>query len=145
MALPLPLPVPALTAALADNRFDALILIAEQLQQVTEPQLANFIQQAAAYDHRIGKETLLLLSDLAPGHKLILAPTGLLQRDVDDVRSFADVAKQAIVLAKNAGAVAPLVWVLPAVGASLCAGAGCGVSGDGTSLMATIRRARGLG
>jgi leucyl aminopeptidase len=116
MALPLPLPVPALDAALADNRFDALILIAEQLQQVTEPQLANFIQQAAVYDQRIGKETLLLLSDVAPGHKLILAPTGLLKRDVDDVRSFADVAKQAIVLAKNAGAVAPLVWVLPANG-----------------------------
>lgn len=118
MALPLPLPVPTLNAALADERFDALILIAEQLQDVTEPKLAHFIKQAAVYDLRIGKEPLLLLTELAPGHKLVLAVTGPLQRDVDDVRSFADVAKQAIVQAKNAGAIAPLVWVLPAPGAA---------------------------
>jgi leucyl aminopeptidase len=116
MALPLPLPVASLLDALQDSRFDALILIAEHFANVPAPALTVQIQQAAAYDLRVGKETTLLLAEQVPGRKLIVAPTGSLLRDVDDVRSFADVAKQAVLLAKNAGALSPLVWVQPAAG-----------------------------
>lgn len=118
MALPLPLSVPTLADALQDSRFDALILIAEDFAYLPQPHLLNQIQQAAIYDLRIGKETVLLLLEQVPGRKLILAPTGKLDRDVDDVRTFADVAKQAILQAKNAGSVSPLVWVQPAAGAA---------------------------
>lgn len=116
MALPVPLSIPSFVAALHDARFDALILIAEHFDNLPLAALSTKIQQAAVYDRRVGQETTLLLLDEVPGHKLIVAPTGSLVRDVDDVRSFADVAKQAITIAKNAGAVSPLVWVQPAAG-----------------------------
>ena len=51
------------------------------------------ISVAAAVDNRIGKETVLVVSARAPGQRLVLSPTGPLDRDYDDVRSFYDAAK----------------------------------------------------
>ena len=111
MALPLCVPVQELSSARTEFSFDALILVFADLTQIPDPDLQQHIKQIAAFDQRIGKETVLLHTALAPGQRLILAPVGILHRDFDDVRSFADAAKQAIVLAKSAGAVQPLVWV----------------------------------
>jgi len=111
MALPLCIPVQDLAAARTEQSFDALILIVADLAQIPDVGLQQHIQQIATFDQRIGKETVLLHTALAPGHRLILAPAGSLHRDYDDVRSFADAAKLAIHLAKSAGAVQPLVMV----------------------------------
>lgn len=111
MALPLCVAVSDLSSALTSPEFDALILICIQVTQIPDQKLQQQVNQIAALDHRIGKEAVLLHTALVPGHRCIVAPVGRLGRDYDDVRSFADAAKQAIVLAKNAGAVRPLVWV----------------------------------
>ncbi|WP_333796204.1 M17 family metallopeptidase [Rheinheimera sp.] len=115
MALPIPYAVTAVAAALSAADADAFIIVATDAAAVPDTALSQFIQQAALIDQRVGKETLLLHCALVPGQKLIIAPTGPLNRDFDDVRCFADVAKQAAQLAKSAGARQPVVWVqLPA-------------------------------
>ncbi|WP_306521100.1 leucyl aminopeptidase family protein [Rheinheimera sp.] len=111
MALPIPYAVTDVAAALLDPQADAFILVAADPMSVPDAALAQFIRQAAGIDKRVGNETLLLHCALVPGQKLIIAPSGALHRDFDDVRCFADVAKQAVTLAKNAGARCPVVWV----------------------------------
>lgn len=110
MAYPTPVAVPSLqSAALAD--WDALICIAEHFQQLPTAELNEFVAQQQSIDHRIGRETVTLICAAAHGQRLILAPTGPLLRDFDDVRCIADVAKLAIQQAKAAGAVRPLLWL----------------------------------
>lgn len=111
MALPLCIAVSDFASAITDSRFDALILICVDQPHIPDDQLQQLIRQTAVIDQRVGKETVLLHTSLVPGKRLIMAPVGLLHRDYDDVRSFADAAKQAVTLAKNAGARHPLVWV----------------------------------
>jgi leucyl aminopeptidase len=111
MALPLFIPVLDLASARSESSFDALILIGADVTQIPDTELQQYIQQIAAIDQRIGKETVLLHTALVSGHRLILAPVGSLQRDYDDVRCFADAAKQAVSLAKSSGSVQPLVLV----------------------------------
>lgn len=113
MALPLCISVDNFVSALTDPRFDSLILVGPNLAEIPHPELQQFVNQLTAQDLRIGKEVVLLHTQLAPGFKLIVAPVGLLHRDFDDVRSYADAAKQAIALAKNSGSRHPLVWVQP--------------------------------
>lgn len=110
MAYPTPVAVPSLqSAATAD--WDALICIAENFQQLPDAALTSFVQHQQQFDQRIGRETVTTICPTAPGQRLILAPTGPLLRDFDDVRCIADVAKIAILQAKAAGAVRPLLWL----------------------------------
>jgi len=110
MAYPTPVALPSLpSATLAD--WDALICIAEDFKQLPEPVLIEFVSQHQLIDQRIGRETVTLICPTAHGKRLILAPTGPLLRDFDDVRCFADVAKIAIQQAKAAGARRPLIWL----------------------------------
>lgn len=111
MAFPIPYAVTEVAAALSTAQADAFIIVASDAAAVPDAALSLFIQQAASIDQRVGKESLLLHCALVPGQKLIIAPTGALNRDFDDVRCFADVAKQAAQLAKSAGARQPVVWV----------------------------------
>ncbi len=111
MAFPHAIVCADLTAACAANDWDALILIADDFQKFPVASVTALIQQFSAIDRRIGAETVTLLADNVPGQRLVLAPTGPLHRDFDDVRCFADVAKVAINQAKAAGAKKPLVWV----------------------------------
>lgn len=111
MALPLLYAVGDFASAMRDQQADALIIITTAAFQLPDATLNQFVVQAALIDQRVGKETVLLHCASVPGQKLIVAPVGPLNRDYDDVRSFADVAKVAILLAKNAGARQPLVWV----------------------------------
>lgn len=111
MALPIPYAVTELAAAFSAVEADAFMIVAADAAAVPDAALSQFIQQAALIDQRVGKETLLLHCALVPGQKLIIAPTGPLNRDFDDVRCFADVAKQAAQLAKSAGARQPVLWV----------------------------------
>ena len=111
MAFPIPVACADLTLALKSATWDALIVVAQDFTTIPNDQLKTVISTAAQVDRRIGVETVTLLSEQVPGKRLVLAPTGKLHRDYDDVRCFADVAKQAITQAKAAGAVNPLVWV----------------------------------
>jgi len=111
MAFPIPVACADLTSALQSSTWDALIVVAQDFSTIPHDGIKAAVVAAAKVDRRIGVETVTVLNDKAPGQRLVLAPTGLLHRDYDDVRCFADVAKQAITQAKAAGAVNPLVWV----------------------------------
>lgn len=110
MAYPTPVAVASLQSADL-NDWDALICIAEQFTDLPAPALTEFVARQRKIDHRIGLETVTLINADAHGQRLILAPTGPLLRDFDDVRCIADVAKTAMLQAKAAGAVKPLIWV----------------------------------
>jgi leucyl aminopeptidase len=111
MAFPIPVACKDLASALQQSTWDALILVAQDFTTFPDLTIKNEIVKAKQVDRRIGAETVTLLTDKVPGQRLVHAPTGPLHRDYDDVRCFADVAKQAIGQAKAAGAVNPLVWV----------------------------------
>jgi len=116
MALPPCIAVQDLNSAVMASGFDALILIYTELDKIPAPQLQQQIKQIAGIDQRIGKEAVLFHTATVPGQRCIVAPVGLLTRDYDDVRSFADAAKQAMMMAKNAGSVRPVVWVQQCAG-----------------------------
>lgn len=112
------MPIPALisvsdaSAHLDDARFDALVAV------VTDAPTGlllvdQAIARARALDARVGKDVLLLPLVGVPGGRLILAPTGPLSREYDDVRRFEAAARAGVARARDAGAVAPLLWVDP--------------------------------
>ncbi|MEN3157398.1 leucyl aminopeptidase family protein [Alkalimonas sp. NCh-2] len=105
--------VASLQSALTETEFDALIVLASDFNHPELSPLAEVLQTAAQVDQRIGQQLASLACSLVPGQRLILAPIGTLDRDYDDVRSYADAAKQAIQVAKDMGAKAPLLWVEP--------------------------------
>ncbi len=112
MAFPIPVAVADLTSALTEPQWDALLVVAEDFSALATEKLQAAVTALQQIDRRIGKETVLCQTDVAPGGRLVLAATGPLHRDYDDVRAFADAAKQAVTQAKAAGARSPLLLVL---------------------------------
>jgi leucyl aminopeptidase len=110
MATPSILTVTSADALLADARFDALVLVTDGTPSGS-PTVDQAIDQARAIDARVGRDVLLLAAQV-PGGRLVVAPTGPLTRDFDDVRRFADAARAGVQRARDAGAVAPALWVL---------------------------------
>lgn len=55
-------------------------------------------------DGQVGQAVTLVVSEAAPGGRLILAPTGSLETDTADVRHFGDAAR------KGARSLALVVW-----------------------------------
>ena len=116
--MPFPTPVvvhslqsAAQTPPAANMHWDALICIFHNIDSLPDAELLQFVRQQQSVDQRIGHEVVTLVAPMAAGQRLILAPTGPLHRDFDDVRSVMDIAKLAISQAKAAGARAPLLWV----------------------------------
>ncbi len=110
------MPIPALIAvsdakaAFSDGRFDALVaVVTDAPTGVTAVDQA--MERARSLDARVGKDVVLVPADGVPGGRLILAPTGPLTREYDDVRRFEEAARAGVARARDAGAVAPLLWV----------------------------------
>jgi leucyl aminopeptidase len=97
-------------AHLHDARFDALVLVAARLPVGSAPVDAA-IQRAAALDLRVGRELTVLPAAEVAGGRLILAPTGPIERDFDDVRRIGDAARAGMLRAREAGARRPLLWI----------------------------------
>lgn len=89
--------------------FDAVIVVGDFAQDLPED-FADFIEQAAQLDKRVGKQALLVAAEV-PGGRLILAPTGSLERDYDDVRVIAEAAGTGARIAQQAGSSKPLLVV----------------------------------
>lgn len=106
--------VASLTTALEDSAFDAFVVITPSFRSIEHKGLCNFVAETESIDGRIGKQPVLLVTENVPGKRLLLVPTGPLNRDIDDVRRYADAAKKAIEQVKLAGAVNP-VFYLPGV------------------------------
>lgn len=100
-------------ADLAQANADALIIIDQHFQQLPAEYLAA-LQEAQSIHANLLAAPAVIKCAAAPGQRLILAPTGSLDRDYDDVRRYYDAARQAAITALATGAEAPALW-LPAV------------------------------
>lgn len=107
---------------LSTDSADALIVIGQAFTDLP-PALANAMEQAQQVDHRVGKTAQLLVNDQAPGKRLIVVPTGPLDRDYDDARRYYDAARQGAQLALQAGVKKPAVWVMDVPGSETYANA----------------------
>jgi len=108
MPIPELIAVPDLKSALVDARFDALVLVASTLPTGI-PQVDATLERLRPIDARVGRDVLLFHAPGLPGERLVLSPTGPLNREVDDVRRVADAARAGVCRARDAGAKAPLL------------------------------------
>jgi leucyl aminopeptidase len=91
--------------------FDAVVVVAPALAAIDEPKLRAAIQPLAAIDAKLEDTLQLVAAPALAGSRLVLAPTGPLGRDHDDVRRFAEAAREGVKRARDAGARRPLVVV----------------------------------
>ncbi|MBD1581182.1 M17 family metallopeptidase [Pseudoalteromonas sp. S16_S37] len=108
MSFPLALPC----NDLLNNNSDAVIVIAADVHDLQHECLNQAVAPYLAIDARIASKATLVLADELPGKRLIISPTGPLNRDYDDVRRVFDAAKSAINEAKAAGSKAPTLLVV---------------------------------
>ena len=100
-------------SASADPAYDAVVLvIAPGEARCGVAKLDDVVNRARAADAAIDRGTTVLPVEGIPSGRLVLAATGPVDRDADDVRRFADAAAQGVERARAAGAKRPMV-VLP--------------------------------
>ena len=91
------------------NDADAVIVITGNVEDLGQAALNEIVTPALAIDARIKQKVSLLFAENLPGKRLIVAPTGPLNRDYDDVRRIFEAAKSAISEAKAAGVTQPVL------------------------------------
>ena len=111
MAYPKAVLAQPVNASLDCTSHDALIIISDDFSLLPNTPLRDAILNQAQVDSRIGNQVTLLVLN---GKRIVLAPTGPLNRDYDDVRRYFDAAKLAINEAKASGSVNPAIY-LPAL------------------------------
>lgn len=90
---------------------DALILVGPAPRSTGIGPVDRCLSEARAVDAGLdGEVSLLPLAEVAGG-RLVLAPTGSLDRDGDDVRRFGEATRRGVVRAARAGARRPLLVV----------------------------------
>jgi len=92
-----------------DGAHDAVVLVAPSPSSPIPRSLRPAISVAAAVDATLDAGVHLLVTDLAPGRRLIFSATGPLGGDVHDVRSVAEAAGRGLVRARDAGARRPVL------------------------------------
>ncbi|MXW74276.1 MAG: leucyl aminopeptidase family protein [Gammaproteobacteria bacterium] len=98
-------------ALLSGSDNDAVILVSSQKDCAVSKDVESVLHSVAAVDKRLGKDAMLIHAPEIAGNRLIHAPTGPLSHDYDDVRNFSDAAAKGIVLAKESGAINPVLLV----------------------------------
>jgi leucyl aminopeptidase len=104
--------------AMSPGAWDALVVVSSTggLPEVppVESLLSAYRGASADWATQVG----LVLGNGVPGGRIVLAPTGALDRDWDDVRRFGDAARAGLRRARDAGARRPLLAVhgIPAGG-----------------------------
>lgn len=111
MPAPKPIAVTSLQDSQANDQFDAAIVISNAIDETHLGGLASVISHYQGIDARVGEDVVLLPCDQVPGCRLIYAPTGPLNRYIDDVRRIFDAAKDAAQVALAAGVKRPLLMV----------------------------------
>lgn len=92
----------------ADGKWDALVVVGPHFDALPEEYKAA-IESARNTDQSIGQSLSVVACEQAPGGRLVLAPTGSLERDFDDVRRFYDAARDAVKRIAETGAKAPII------------------------------------
>ncbi|MBL9076658.1 MAG: leucyl aminopeptidase family protein [Planctomycetes bacterium] len=98
-------------AAAAGNGFDAVVLVGHAPATVAVPALKPHLRAAAAVDAQLARTVNLLPAPGVAGGRLVVAPTGPLGRDHDDVRGYAEAAAAGLRRARDAGATKVLLLV----------------------------------
>ena len=112
MSYPTPVAISNLSSALTDTSYDALIIVAEQFSQGLPAPLQTVVNKQAEFDTRVGSEVVTMVTDELAQKRLVLAPTGQLDRYFDDVRRFYDAANTAGKAVTAMGATKPLLVVV---------------------------------
>jgi len=112
MSYPTPVAVSNLSSALSDISYDSIVIVAEQFNQGLPEPLQTLINNQAEFDARIGSEVVTIVSEQVAQKRLVLAPTGQLNRYFDDVRRYYDAANNAGKAVLAMGSVKPLLVVL---------------------------------
>lgn len=112
MSYPTPISITNLSTALNDNSYDAVVVIGEHFDGTLPEPLNTIISQQAQFDRRIGSDIVAIVNEEIPQKRLILAPTGPLNRYFDDVRRFFDAANSAAKSLLAMGTIKPLLVVL---------------------------------
>jgi leucyl aminopeptidase len=107
MATPRLVPVANVEKA-ARSGFDAAVLVTHDLSNAPQVWRAT-IERQRAIDAKAGGKPSVIACEAAPGGRIVLAPTGPVQRDHDDVRRYAEAACDGVRRARDAGARSPLV------------------------------------
>lgn len=111
MAFPTAIYCQDLATALKTEQCDALIVIAQSVDSVQNPEIKDILLAHQKVDARIDSIPLLISNDSIPGSRLVFSPTGPLHRYYDDVRRFFDAANGAAKVAYGAGIKAPALLV----------------------------------
>ncbi len=93
------------------NGWDAVIVVASDLDVIAQDEIKLLANHAKQIDQRIGKTATLLLAPGLAGGRLIVSPVLNAQNEYSDVTVFAKAAREGIAIAKAAGAVKPLLVV----------------------------------
>lgn len=92
------------------GRWDAVVVVTPTLDLGLAP-LQGPLRAAAGVDARVGQDVTLIVAPSLAGGRLIVAPTGPLGREIDDVRRFGDAARAGVQRARDAGAIRPLLYL----------------------------------
>jgi len=95
-------------AKASKSGFDAAVLVTHDLAAAPTA-WRSAIDAQRAIDARTNSQVSVIACDAAPGRRIVLAPTGPVQRDHDDVRRYAEAARNGVRRARDAGSRAPLV------------------------------------
>ncbi|KAF9144512.1 Cytosol aminopeptidase, catalytic domain, partial [Mortierella sp. AD010] len=95
--------------ASSGKEFDAVIAVYPAVSQELLSAFSS-LNNYTAVDKDFGSSLTIIPDQNVAGGRLILAPTGSLYGDSDDVRKFQEVTKAAMKRARAAGAVAPLFY-----------------------------------
>ncbi|MCL1066639.1 leucyl aminopeptidase family protein [Shewanella olleyana] len=91
--------------------WDAVIVIASDLDSIAQDEIKLLANHAKQIDQRIGHSATLLLAPGLAGGRLIVSPVVNAENEYSDVNVFAKAAREGIAIAKAAGAVKPLLVV----------------------------------
>ncbi|KAK9717435.1 hypothetical protein K7432_006217 [Basidiobolus ranarum] len=98
---------------LGSSNYDGLILLFTDVKKLSPEVLAfDFSATVASYakaDKHAGSNISFIADSKAPGGRIILAPTGSLFADTDDVRKIGETTLKAVQRARQAGATSPLI------------------------------------
>lgn len=92
------------TAVLARSGYDAVVLVGHDPIKAKVKPLENALKSLASVDASASVAVNLVADSSLAGGRLVVAPTGPVSRDYDDVRRYAEAASRGIKRARDAGA-----------------------------------------
>ena len=104
-----------LEAAASWDSADAVVVVTDALDNTPED-VRSSVLAAAQLDATLSSSVSFLIHEEVPGQRMVISPTGRLDRPWDDVRRIAEAAAAGIRRARDAGAKRPFLEISPLEG-----------------------------